>query len=75
MTMIRKPLGLMALGLALLASCQADELVGPGDEPGVLASGFWIPDGLAVIGEEEFLFADRSGALHHYMGGERADKG
>ena len=69
-TEIRKPLGLMALGLSLLSSCQADALVGPGDEPGVLVSGFWIPDGIAVIGEEEFLVADRGGALHHYMAGE-----
>ena len=57
-TVIRKPLGLMALVLSLLSSCQADNLVdpdvdpnvNPNDEPGVLASGFWIPDGLAVIG-------------------------
>ena len=28
-------------------------------EPGVLGSGNWIPDGIAVIGEGEFLFADR----------------
>ena len=67
--MIHKHLGLMALGLSLLASCQPDELIAPSDEPGVLASGFWIPDGIAVIGEEEFLFADRGGALHHYVGG------
>jgi glucose/arabinose dehydrogenase len=38
-------------------------------EPGVLASGYWIPDGIAVIGEDEFLFADRGGALYHYLGG------
>jgi glucose/arabinose dehydrogenase len=36
--------------------------------PGVLASGYWIPDGIAVIGED-FLFADRGGALYHYVGG------
>jgi glucose/arabinose dehydrogenase len=35
----------------------------------VLASGYWIPDGIAVIGEGEFLFADRGGALHHYVRG------
>ena len=80
-TVIRKPLGLMALVLTLLPSCQADNLVdpdvapvdpdvAPNDEPGVLASGFWIPDGLAVIGEEEFLFADRSGAVYHYVAGD-----
>ena len=39
------------------------------NEPGVLASGYWIPDGIAVIGEGEFLFADRGGALYHYAGG------
>jgi glucose/arabinose dehydrogenase len=38
-------------------------------EPGVLASGYWIPDGIAVISEGEFLFADRGGALYHYVGG------
>jgi glucose/arabinose dehydrogenase len=38
-------------------------------EPGLLASGYWIPDGIAVIGESEFLFADRSGAVYHYVGG------
>ena len=68
-TVIRKHLGLMALGVALLSSCQPGELIAPGDEPGVLASGFWIPDGIAVIGEEEFLFADRGGVLHHYVSG------
>jgi hypothetical protein len=35
----------------------------------VLAPGYWIPDGIAVIGEGEFLFADRGGALYHYAGG------
>jgi glucose/arabinose dehydrogenase len=38
-------------------------------EPGVLASGYWIPDGIAVIGEGEFLFADRGGGLYHYNDG------
>jgi glucose/arabinose dehydrogenase len=38
-------------------------------EPGLLASGYWIPDGIAVIGESEFLFADRAGAVYHYVGG------
>src|ERR1051325_8591191 len=38
-------------------------------EPGVLASGYWIPDGIAVIGESEFLFADRAGTLYHYAAG------
>ncbi|MGH9889114.1 MAG: PQQ-dependent sugar dehydrogenase, partial [bacterium] len=35
----------------------------------MLASGYWIPDGIAVIGESEFLFADRGGALYHYVSG------
>jgi glucose/arabinose dehydrogenase len=38
-------------------------------EPGVLASGYGIVDGIAVIGEDEFLFADRGGALYHYLRG------
>jgi len=78
-TVIRKHLGLMAVGLLLLPSCQAGELLAPDEllapedeitEPGVLASGYGIPDAIAVIGEEEFLFAERSGALHHFVGGE-----
>ncbi len=76
---IRKRLGLMAVGLALLPSCQEGEILAPDapvaphneiTEPGVLASGYRIPDGIAVISEEEFLFAERSGALYHYVGGE-----
>ena len=35
----------------------------------MLASGYWIPDGIAVIGEGEFLFADRGGTLYHYEDG------
>ncbi|MEJ2312596.1 MAG: PQQ-dependent sugar dehydrogenase [Gemmatimonadales bacterium] len=76
-TVIRKNLGLLAVGLSLLPSCQASEFTAPGNgggeqitEPGVLASGYGITDAIAVIGEEEFLFAERSGALHHYVGGE-----
>ena len=61
---------LVAIGLLLLTACQTDDLVQPGDEPGVLASGFWIPDGIAVIGEAEFLVADRGGDIHHYLDGE-----
>jgi glucose/arabinose dehydrogenase len=79
-TVVCKRLGLMAVVLSLLASCQASDPVAPGDdplggitEPGVLASGYGVPDGIAVIGEEEFLFAERSGALHHYVGGEVAE--
>ena len=39
------------------------------NEPGVLASGYGVVDGLAVIGEREFLFGDRSGAVYHYVDG------
>ena len=35
----------------------------------MLASGYWIPDGIAVIGKGEFLFADRGGALYHFVRG------
>jgi len=67
----RKHLGLLALLPFLLWSCRADDPTAHGvmTEPGVLASGYWIPDGIAVIGEGEFLFADRGGALYHYVGG------
>jgi aldose sugar dehydrogenase len=67
----RKQLALLALVSLLLCSCQADDPTAHGavTEPGVLASGYWIPDGIAVIGESEFLFADRGGALHHYVAG------
>jgi glucose/arabinose dehydrogenase len=74
----------MAVGLSLLSSCQAGEPLAPDDgitepdgitQPGVLASGYGIPDGIAVIGEEEFLFAERSGTLHHYVGGEVTEVG
>jgi hypothetical protein len=67
--LLRKHLGLLALLPFLLGSCQADDPTGVTNEPGVLASGYWIPDGIAVIGEGEFLFADRGGALYHYVGG------
>src|SRR5688500_18813352 len=69
--MLRKYLGLLALLPFLLWSCQADDPTAHGvmTEPGVLASGYWIPDGIAVIGEGEVLFADRGGALYHYVGG------
>ena len=69
--LLRKRLGLLVLLPFLLCSCQADDPTaqsGP-TEPGVLASGYWIPDGIAVIAESEFLFADRGGELHHYAGG------
>ena len=63
--LLRKHLGLLALAPFLLWSCQADDPTAHGvmTEPGVLASGYWIPDGIAVIGEGESLFADRGGAL------------
>jgi len=59
------------LCVLLTAGCSSDLLVNPepGDEPGVLAVGLWIPAGIAVIGEEEFLFGDRSGELFHYVNG------
>ena len=63
---LRRHLGLLALLPFLLSSC-ADRSVTT--EPGVLTSGYWIPDGIAVIGEHELLFADRGGALHHYVDG------
>ena len=71
MILLRKRLGLLAVLPLLLWSCQADDPTANGGmtEPGVLASGYWIPDGIAVIGEGEFLFADRGGALYHYLGG------
>ncbi|HEX5766160.1 MAG TPA: PQQ-dependent sugar dehydrogenase, partial [Woeseiaceae bacterium] len=65
----RKHLGLLALVPFLLWSCRADDPTGVTNEPGVLASGYWVPDGIAVIGEREFLFADRGGALYHYVDG------
>src|SRR5215216_3115363 len=66
----RKHRGRLALVPFLLWSCQANDATAHGGttEPGVLASGYWIPDGIAVIGEGEFLFADRGGALYHYAG-------
>jgi glucose/arabinose dehydrogenase len=70
-TRIRRRRCLLAVGLWLLSSCHAGELVGPADgstEPGVLATSPWIPDAIAVIGEEEFLFIDRGGTLYHYLG-------
>ena len=66
---LNKRMRLLALLLFLLWSCQPDDPTGVMNEPGVLASGYWIPDGIAVIGEREFLFVDRGGALYHYVGG------
>jgi glucose/arabinose dehydrogenase len=64
---------LLAILPFLLWSCQDPTANDGVNEPGVLASGYWIPDGIAVIGEGEFLFADRGGTLYHYLGG-RATK-
>jgi hypothetical protein len=71
MILHRKHLGLLALLPLLLWSCQAEDPTANAgmSEPGVLASGYWIPDGIAVIAEGEFLFADRGGTLYHYKGG------
>ena len=65
--LLRKHLGLLALLPFVLWSCQAGDPTAHGviTEPGVPASGYSIPDGIAVIGEGEFLFADRGGALYH----------
>lgn len=55
------------------ASCGGEDPTGPAptlEEPGVLVSGFRVPDGLAVIAEDEFLFAERYGGLFHYRSGE-----
>ena len=71
MILLRKHLGLLALLPVLLWSCHADDPTAQGGvtEPGVLASGYWIPDGIAVIDEGDFLFADRGGAIYHYASG------
>src|SRR5688572_23462791 len=72
--LLRKHLWLLAF-LPFLLSC-GDDPAAVTTEPGVLASGYWIPDGIAVIGEGEFLFADRGGALYHYKrGGVTAVRG
>src|ERR1044072_8953592 len=60
-------LRLLALVPLLLWSCAGDPTQPHMNEPGVLASGYWVPDGIAVIGEGEFLFADRRGTLYHYV--------
>ena len=69
--LLRKQLGLVALLPFLLWSCAHEPTAHPETtEPGVLASGYGVPDGIAVIGESEFLFADRGGALYHYRAGD-----
>jgi glucose/arabinose dehydrogenase len=68
--LLRQYRGLLALVPFLLWSCADNPTThGTNTEPGVLASGYWVPDGIAVIGEGEFLFADRGGKLYHYVGG------
>jgi glucose/arabinose dehydrogenase len=68
--MLRKLMPLVGLLPALLWSCSGDPTAGQTKDPGVvLAAGYWVPDGIAVIGEGEFLFVDRKGALYHYAGG------
>ena len=67
----RKHVRRLAVVPFLVWSCQGE---GPTDhssatEPGVLASGYGVADGIAVIAEGEFLFADRAGALYHYAAG------
>ncbi len=69
---VRARLACLVVGLALLSSCQGDGPVAPDPgltDPGVLATGYGITDGIEVIGEEEFLFIERSGVLHHYLNG------
>jgi aldose sugar dehydrogenase len=68
MILLRKHRWVLALSL-LFWSCQGDHATAPVNEPGVLASGYGITDGIAVIGEGEFLFADRAGAVFHYVRG------
>ena len=69
-----KHAGLMAFPPLLLWSCWDNSTASAlANEPGVLASGYWIPDGIAVIGEGDFLFADRRGALFHYANGEASE--
>lgn len=61
-------------GAALvLTSCEPSRITypdAPAVEGAILASGMWIPDGLTVVGENEFLFADRAGDVYTYSGGE-----
>ena len=59
------------VGLAL-SGCDPASVLTPDDgrdAPGVIAYGFTIPDALTVIGEEEFLFVERSGTVYRYDSG------
>ena len=61
----------LGLGCVLLAGCRSD-VVQPhegADGPGVIAHGFRVPGAIAVIGDQEFLLAERSGTLHHFKDG------
>lgn len=62
---------LLCLLLSFAGSC-ADPTAHAEEAPGVLTSGYWIADGIAVIGEREFLFADRAGTVYHYLDGSVA---
>ena len=69
--LLSKHLVLLALSPFVFGACEAHDATSQAatSEPGVLAAGYSVPDGLAVIGEREFLFADRAGALYHYVSG------
>jgi glucose/arabinose dehydrogenase len=67
--MLREHATRLAVLPLLFWSCADDPTDHVATEPGVLASGYGITDGIAVIGESEFLFADRAGAVYHYVGG------
>ena len=72
MIAFRKHLARLALLPPLLWSCGASDTTDSRAtiDPGVvLASGYWIPDAITVIGEGEFLFVDRNGPLYHYVRG------
>ena len=65
---------LLFLNIVFFYSCngQKKQVVGS-DYPvelEVLAQGYEIPWAIAVIGEEEYLFTERMGALYHYLNGE-----
>ncbi len=66
-------LSIAALALAFLPSCDSDDPAAPNFGPirvETLTTGYDVPDAIAVISEDEFLFAERSGALYHYDRGQ-----
>ncbi|MEM7416615.1 MAG: PQQ-dependent sugar dehydrogenase [Gemmatimonadota bacterium] len=70
---MRYPGRLATIGaLAALTSCEPSQITFP-DAPNVegtiVAAGMWIPDGITVIGEGDFLFADRAGDVYLYGDG------